>query len=384
MKVLLYTHGGSGNHGCEAIVRATHKICDAKITLCSNNPDEDTKYRLTDCCNVINASQKISRLKLSYWVALFRNKFLKDYEAYDKIAFSPIFSTGKKSDIVLSIGGDNYCYGAPQHIYFFNKQLYHQHSKMVLWGCSIEPDAIDNNMLVDLRQYSHIIARESLTFNALKEHGFKNISLLPDPAFVLDRCDLPLPDGFIPGNTIGINVSPMIIGYEKSNGTTMANYVNLINHILSTTDMAVALIPHVVWVHNDDRQPLSELYNQFKDSGRVIMIDNHNAEELKGYIARCRFFIAARTHASIAAYSSCVPTLVVGYSVKARGIATDIFDTTENFVIPVQSLNNDRQLTDAFEWLRQNEQQIKQHLNEFIPQYSSKVYNAKQILESLL
>ena len=114
------------------------------------------------------------------------------------------------------------------------------------------------------------------------------------------------------------------------------------------------------------------------------MIDDHNAEELKGYIARCRFFIAARTHASIAAYSSCVPTLVVGYSVKARGIAHDLFGTYDNYVIPVQSLANDNHLTNAFEWIQQNEQQIRQHLTEFIPRYSNQTYNANKILESLL
>ena len=77
------------------------------------------------------------------------------------------------------------------------------------------------------------------------------------------------------------------------------------------------------------------------------MIEDHNAMELKGYIARCRFMVVARTHASIAAYSTQVPTLVVGYSVKARGIAKDIFGTEENYVIPVQSLTKESELTEV-------------------------------------
>ncbi|MBO5249850.1 MAG: polysaccharide pyruvyl transferase family protein [Muribaculaceae bacterium] len=384
MKVILYPHGGSGNHGCEAIVRATHKICGAEMALFSNNPSEDCKYLQQNICKIHNAHSKIKRLSLKYLSAFVKYHIGKQQDAFNHIVFSPIFKAGKDADIAFSIGGDNYCYGAPALLYYINRQLSQQGTKLILWGCSIEPDAIDSNMLDDLRLYSHIIARESITFSALKNHGLKNISILPDPAFVLDKCDLPLPDGFIPGNTIGINVSPMIIGYEKNDGATMTNYVNLIKHIISTTDMTVALIPHVVWSHNDDRRPLSELYDLFKDSGRVIMIDDHNAEELKGYIARCRFFIAARTHASIAAYSSCVPTLVVGYSVKARGIAHDLFGTYDNYVIPVQSLVNDNHLTNAFEWMLQNEQQIRQHLTEFIPRYSKQVYNANKILESLL
>ena len=54
--------------------------------------------------------------------------------------------------------------------------------------------------------------------------------------------------------------------------------------------------------------------------------------ELKGFIARCRFFVGARTHATIAAYSSCIPTFSVGYSIKAKGIAQDIFGTYKNYV----------------------------------------------------
>ena len=63
--------------------------------------------------------------------------------------------------------------------------------------------------------------------------------------------------------------------------------------------------------------------SRYKSTGRVMLVQDCNCEELKGYISRCRFFIGARTHATIAAYSSQVPTLVVGYSVKAKGIAKD-------------------------------------------------------------
>ena len=95
--------------------------------------------------------------------------------------------------------------------------------------------------------------------------------------------------------------------------------------ILSNTDMRICLIPHVVWEYNNDRKPLISLYKKFKDTNRVILLEDHNCEELKGFISRCRFFVGARTHATIAAYSTCVPTLVVGYSIKSRGIATDLF-----------------------------------------------------------
>ncbi len=265
-----------------------------------------------------------------------------------------------------------------------NRLLRKRNMPTILWGCSIEPDNIDNEMLGDLKGYIHIFARESITYEELKNKGLKNISLFPDPAFQLDRKDLPLPDGFIEGNTVGINVSPMIISYEKNKGQTLENYISLMQHIIDTTNMNIALIPHVVWNHNDDRIPLQLLYNRFKDTDRVVMIEDCNAEELKGYIARCRFMVAARTHASIAAYSTCVPTLVVGYSVKAKGIAKDIFGTYDNYVIPVQSLQNKEDLTTSFKWLQENETSIKNHLNNFMPEYCERALLTKDELKKLV
>ena len=39
--IRLYYHGGSANHGCEAIVRSTAKILGVEPTLFSASPDED-------------------------------------------------------------------------------------------------------------------------------------------------------------------------------------------------------------------------------------------------------------------------------------------------------------------------------------------------------
>ena len=42
MKVFLYPHGGSGNHGCEAIVRSTAMILEGvRMNLYSMRPKQD-------------------------------------------------------------------------------------------------------------------------------------------------------------------------------------------------------------------------------------------------------------------------------------------------------------------------------------------------------
>ena len=380
----LYSHGGSENHGCEAIVRGTANILDCRPTLFSLKKEQDQKYNLQEICNIKedkNSSVPKYSIKNIKAVAYF--KLYKNIDLIIKNMRAELTNSVKKNDVYLSIGGDNYCYVGTEIFASLNRNILKNGGKTVLWGCSVEPSLIEGEIGEDLAKYSLIVARESISYEALKKVN-SNTKLYPDPAFQLDKVELPLPHGFIENNTIGINLSPLIMECENNKGITKQNYISLIQHIIDTTDMQIALIPHVVWNNNDDRKPLNELYEYFKDSKRVVMIDDGNCMELKGYISRCIMFIGARTHATIAAYSTCVPTLVIGYSVKAKGIAKDIFGTYENYVLTVQSLKNENDLINAFEWLSENEENIRKYLEKFMPDYKMKALESKKEIEVLL
>ena len=380
----LYSHGGSGNHGCEAIVRGTQKIIGKEdMMVYSLNKEEDKLYGLDKVVRLSDLRVNYSKFSLKRIIASLKIKLFKDYYYAERIEFDHLFNQYGKNDLAISIGGDNYCYSGYDMYEVLNNEFNKNGTKTVLWGCSVEPKLIDEKMAEDLERYSLITTRESISYEAVKKVN-KNTKLIPDPAFQLEKIELPLPKGFELNNTIGINMSPMIMSYETSDGSAMKNYENLIQHIIETTNMQIALIPHVVWESNDDRKPLKVLYDKFKDTNRVIMLDDYNCMELKGFISRCRMFIGARTHSTIAAYSTCVPTLVIGYSVKAKGIAKDIFGTYENYVLPVQSLSNKDDLINAFERMKTNEDVIRKHLNEFMPGYKSKALKGKVEIEKLL
>ena len=159
---------------------------------------------------------------------------------------------------------------------------------------------------------------------------------------------------------------------ETNTGAAYENYKQLIRYILTETDANVALIPHVVWKSNDDRTVLRQLYHDFKEDPRLILVEDHTAPELKYIISRCSFFVGARTHATIAAYSTCVPTLVVGYSVKARGIARDLFGTEDGYVLPVQELSAPDQLSRSFAALYGKREAVHDHLSRTLPAYLAK------------
>lgn len=376
VKLTLYPHGGSGNHGCEAIVRSTAKLTDAQLHLFSNNCDEDSRYGLDWQCQLSEAEKPIVKSSLDYWLALLKSKIGGNTQVFDELVFKHIVADACTSEAFLSIGGDNYCYGANNFIYLVNKMIDRAGVRRILWGASVEPSALEGQLLDDLRGFRKIWSRESLTHEALLAKDLSQSVLMPDPAFVMDCKECPLPEGFVEGNTVGINVSPMIIGYEKLVGMTLENYVHLIRYIIEQTDMQVMLIPHVVWSHNDDRKPLMTLYELFRETERVVIVDveaSLNAEELKYIISRCRFLVAARTHASIAAYSTQVPTLVVGYSVKARGIARDIFGIEKNYVLPVQAMSQTNELTESFRWLVEHEEEMREHYRVFMPEYIARI-----------
>lgn len=388
MKYAVYAHGGSGNHGCEALARTVSALIPygSKIKLFSKRPDEDEKYITDWNFDVVLSGRVPAKTTVEGFVSAFKMKFLKQKLAFVKPAYRNLLQYCNDNTVALSIGGDNYCYdGVPDVLAELNKLLNKKGTKTVLLGCSIEPELLqDVAVKEDMERYSLITVRESITYTAMKNAGIKtDVRMIPDSAFLLPAKEHVLPQGFICGNTIGINISPLVKGLEKQDGIVVKSYCHLIEYILAETDMVVALIPHVVWKVNNDLDVLHELYEKYCYTGRVLLIEDCNAEELKFCISQCRFLIAARTHASIAAYSTAVPTLVVGYSVKSVGIARDLFGTHENYVLSVEDIHTGNELVAHANWLFQNEKSIRAHLTKTIPEYILPIREITAILEGI-
>lgn len=377
-KIALYMHGGSGNHGCEAIINSTCKMIENPVAVLSTRAEEDRKYTLEDLCEIYQERNPVSDV-WTHGIYYLRKNFLKQQNAYAAYRFKDILKTD--CNTYVSVGGDNYCYDSMlEELMEANRMLVESGKQTVLWGCSIEPELLKRKAIKeDLQRYSMIVARESITYHALLNAGIKsNIFLYPDPAFSLTALKNQKE------NVIGINLSPMIVRHEKQTGIALESFKNVITYLLENTDLHIKLIPHVIWQHDDDRTVLKRLYEPFRNTERVELIEDQDCVSLKSIIAGCRFFVGARTHATIAAYSSCVPTLVVGYSVKSRGIARDLFGTEEHYVIPIQEITNDWQLIDSIKWLMENEQSMKQHLETVMPQYVERAVEAgRKLMEQV-
>ncbi len=387
---ILYGHDGSGNHGCEALARTTAELLDYQhnhITLVSTRPEEDRLYHVDQLCRVVSkgARSNMVRKNADFLRAYYELKVKHKYSAMDDVAELQAIG-GKRGDIALSIGGDSYCYGDN-----LRKELIRQHNlykehriKTVYWGCSIEPELLNRQEIIeDFHAFDLITARESISFELLKQLN-PNTILVADSAFVLKGASCKNAEGRTRGDIIGINTSPLIELSNSDPKIVRANYEHLIETILNDTDFQIWLIPHVVWKGADDRTILQDLYNRYKHSDRITLYPDMNCQELKYIISQCRFFVGARTHATIAAYSSGVPTIVMGYSTKSKGIATDLFGTYDNFVIPVQEIASVNDLTDHWKWLRRKENVIRDILKQKVCEMTDRIHKGQKTILKIL
>lgn len=390
-KIILCGHTGSHNRGCEAIIKSTADIfhqfnCDT--VLATHDLPYDRKVGVKEFSDI----QEYVEFRNSPFLratSLFIDRVLHLQYIANLIRQKNVFKSVRQN-IALNVGGDTYCYDTvPKVSINLNRHCNNTKTPCVLWGCSIEKDKINQPLIrEDLSRYSMILPRESTTYEYLINSGFpqEKLLLMADPAFTLAAEPSLLPSQFIEGNTVGINLSPLVLEWSKNPNLVMGNYTQVIDWILSNTDTNVCFIPHVYRTEEDyDMIPHTKLYDIYKHTGRVSMINDTNlsCKQLKYIISKCRFMITARTHASIAAYSSLIPTLVLGYSIKSIGISKDLFGTDSNYVVSVDKLQDEGQLLSAFRYITDNEQNIKSILAAKVPEMQSKVHKAAQTIVNL-
>ena len=394
-ETILYAHGSSYNHGCEAIVRSSCKLLDLrkeKTLLYSNRIEGDLRYHLDDVITIkpVCETPVDHNSMLGIWYR-FRSHLHSDHRKYyyryfGKMQYQYMYDFG---EIAISIGGDNYCYpSAIDGLAARNYWLNHYGFTTVLWGASLTPEFMTPDIVEDLQRYKLIVVREETSLELLRKKGVKTEILCgPDPAFALDIEDTPWPDGKDHPNIIGINISPFVMELEADQGRGLKNYLKLIDWILNETECEIALIPHVVFPPDGSNDILiaEKILAHYPDNDRIISIDDqYNCCQIKSLISKCSFFVGARTHSTIAAYSTYVPTLVVGYSSKSVGIARDLFGTEKGYVCSVQELDSDTTLLDMFIQRYAEKEPIHDYLLQTIPEYRKKQYVCADAVKSLL
>ena len=322
-KILLYGIGSLQNRGCEALVNSTIAQIDSNVEIVAATFDyEHDKNMYKDRIKYFVNHHKQNEEE-------FNEDEKKEFEHIKSIPFDynnyewfyerDVIKEMKDSDICIHIGGDNYCYGVNEWIYAINTKAKELNKKTVLWGASLYDEMHDLELINDLKKYDLLMIREKISYNAIKKYIDEDrLMLVPDPAFSLVPKKVKLSKWYKNRKVIGLNLSPL----KKKKKDNEESIKEFIDYILNNTTYSIALVSHVAVEEVSDLSVLKKIKELYPDEDRIYLDDGeYDCQEIKYIISKCDLLVAARTHASIAAYSTGVPTLVIGYSVKSRGIA---------------------------------------------------------------
>jgi polysaccharide pyruvyl transferase WcaK-like protein len=315
-----------------------------------------------------------------------------------------VHRTLDRAAAVLAVGGDNlsYDYGFLATLLFFSPlQAAVQRSvPAVIWAASVGPfsarPAWERRFADLLRRVDLITVREPLTQRYLEEIGVRDqVRRVADPAFLLPAHPTQLPDDVeraVQEGALGINLAPLMTRYNHlSAGDWRARAAAMVAEVRRKTGAPILLIPHVmmpsqVFPGNDDYEFLKGVQEQLPPDTRdgVWLYDARldDCRQIKGVISRLRAFAGSRTHATIAALSSGVPTFSIGYSVKARGINLDLFGH-EEWVAHVSQLGEGR-LAERMVSLLDARATIRAHLQQVIPACRENAWKSGALLAGLL
>jgi polysaccharide pyruvyl transferase WcaK-like protein len=400
---LLVGNGPYSNRGCEAIVRGTmailrHEFGDAfRVTLATfEAPNIIAGQAAHESDSLIThvalRGKRIGCWSLPWWSRQLTRSFRPRPKPH---SFEVLDAFCKDATCALQIGGDNYTldYGLPREFMRLDEYLRQRSVPLVLWGASVGPfeaaPAFAPEMFAHLRAMRAILVRESDSHEYLKQHGIEaNVHRMSDPAFLMEPAE-PRADKVgcsVPVGAIGLNLSPMMAKYATNGdmGAWVKLSADIVQSIIATARHDVVLIPHVTWAQSNDHEFLRRVANACPktSTARVFCLnDKLSAAETKWVISRCRAFAGARTHSTIAAISSAVPTLSLAYSRKARGLNQDIFGHQEFCLQPPEITPTN--IAERMANLLASSDAIAKHLAGLLPGIRERALNAGAILRRL-
>lgn len=194
---------------------------------------------------------------------------------------------------------------------------------------------VEHRAIKSISNASYCMARDKQSYDYVvgKIPSLKSVKEYIDVAFFLPYHKIEQDTSFI---HVGINISALLWhgGYTRNNQFELkCNYKNLVTEIidyfLGIENVQVHLIPHVVGAERtieNDYGVSYDLWRQYNNSKLKLAPLALGPVEIKSYIAGMDFFVGARMHATIGAFSSRVPVVPMAYSRKFNGLFIDTLD----------------------------------------------------------
>lgn len=256
-----------------------------------------------------------------------------------KLMKSPkgFFAIARASDLVIDVGGgdsfaDIYGPGRLKRMFVLKYLTHLARTPLVMAPQTVGPFTKGWSKTLaklSMRMCAVVASRDAMSTKAAHELGCDKVIEASDVALRLPY-DPPAPRTGGPIK-VGINVSGLLMGggYTGKNefGLQM-DYPGLIRDLIRyfqahEDGCEVHLVPHVIvrsgpMIGEDDYRASEALAQEFP--GTVLAPAFDTPSEAKSYIAGMDFFMGARMHACIAAFSSGVPVIPMAYSRKFEGL----------------------------------------------------------------
>lgn len=247
----------------------------------------------------------------------------------------------KHADIIFDIGlGDSFSdiYGKDRFawINLIHKMARKYKKKYCFLPQTIGPFVDNNNIrqeaITSLVGSKYVMARDRQSFNFVQKNAKSqhNVKEYIDVAFFLPYKKMQFDKNCI---HVGINISSMLWeeSEQKNNNYGLKidykeSILSIIDYFLSFDNVQVHLVPHVVngsRFSESDYSVSYDLWDKLANTHVTLAPFFLGPIEAKNYISGLDFFVGARMHATIAAFSSNVPVIPMAYSRKFNGLFID-------------------------------------------------------------
>lgn len=303
------------------------------------------------------------------------------------------FKLFKNADCIMDIGqGDSFSdiYGAKR---FAGIDIVHRLARLfrkpyILLPQTIGPfqnPAIREKAVKSISKATLVMTRDRPSLDYVNEltNGKANVKEYIDVAFFLPYNKIEFNKDKV---HVGLNVSGLLWngGYTRDNQFGLkADYQQtirgIIDYFLSIDGVKIHLISHVSLDKQDVENDYAVLYDLWREYHReqiTLAPLFMTPTDAKDYIAGLDFFMGARMHATIAAFSTGVPVIPMAYSRKFNGLFVDTF--AYNHIIDLKVDEEGTILTkveDSFTQRNSLKQEIAIRLTSTVSEQKKKLLN---------
>lgn len=358
----------NGNRGCVALsytsIYLIDKILsDAGIDYTLYLPDSGWEELGEYTIDV--AGKTIQYYNIKHLSTISPRGVLKQIVKYKD--YLPSLKIYRKADFILDIGqGDSFAdiYGKNRFdaINLIHKEAVRFQKPYCLLPQTIGPFKdfkIRKQAIKAITNADIVMTRDKQSYDYAKEIAPKQSKLKEyiDVAFFLPYKRMQFDKDYI---HVGLNISALLWngGYTRDNQFGLKDdYQSLVRSIISfflkLPNVKLHLIPHVVGgerhIENDYAVSF-DLQKEFKNPNLILSPLFLSPVDAKDYISGMDFFMGARMHSTIAAFSSGVPVVPMAYSRKFNGLF--ISTLSYNHFVDLKTDTNDTVLAkikEAFE-----------------------------------